>query len=38
MWSAASMTTRSGNLLRTSGPDHVPPPLKRRNLEELRFE
>src|SRR6266536_495532 len=38
MWSAASMTTRSGNLLRTSGESRVPPPLKRRNLEELRFE
>jgi hypothetical protein len=38
MWSAASMTTRSGNLLRTSGGGRVPPPLKRRNLQELRFE
>jgi len=38
MWSAASMTTRSGNLLRTSGESRVPPPLKRRNLQELRFE
>ena len=38
MWSAASMTTRSGNLLRTSSEDRVPPPLKRRNLAELRFD
>jgi flavin-dependent dehydrogenase len=38
MWSAASMTTRSGNLLRTAGPNRLPPPLKRRNLSELRFE
>jgi flavin-dependent dehydrogenase len=38
MWSAASMTTRSGNLLRTSGESRTPPPLKRRNLQELRFE
>jgi len=38
MWSAASMTTRSGNLLRTSGESRVPPPLKRRNLDELRFD
>jgi flavin-dependent dehydrogenase len=38
MWSAASMTTRSGNLLRTAGGSSVPPPLKRRNLADLRFE
>jgi flavin-dependent dehydrogenase len=38
MWSAASMTTRSGNLLRTSGESRTPPPLKRRELQELRFE
>ena len=38
MWSAASMTTRSGNLLRTSGESATAPPLKRRDLQELRFE
>ncbi len=38
MWSAASMTTRSGNPLRTSGESRVPPPLRRSNLAELRFE
>jgi hypothetical protein len=38
MWSAASMTTRSGNLLRTAGTSRVPPPLRRSNLAELRFE
>jgi len=38
MWSAASMTRRSGNLLRTSGENRVPPPLRRSNLAELQFE
>jgi len=27
------MTTRSGNLLRTSGESRTPPPLKRRELQ-----
>ena len=38
MWSAASMTTRSGNLLRTSGSKQGPPPLRRRELQALRFD
>jgi len=38
MWSAASMTMRSGNLVRTGGPNWMPPPLKRRDLEALRFQ
>jgi hypothetical protein len=39
MWSAASMTTCSVNLLRTAGANRAPPPLlKRSNLAALQFE
>jgi hypothetical protein len=37
MWSAASMTTRSGNLVRASGGAGGPAVLKRRELGELHF-
>jgi len=37
MWSAASMTTRSGNLVRASGGTSGPAALKRRELGELHF-
>ncbi|MBV8889291.1 MAG: tryptophan 7-halogenase, partial [Alphaproteobacteria bacterium] len=37
MWSAASMTTRSGNLVRASGGTDGPAVLKRRALSELHF-
>jgi len=37
MWSAASMTSRSGNLVRTGGANWMPPPLKRYDLKALRF-
>jgi flavin-dependent dehydrogenase len=37
MWSAASMTTRSGNLVRTGGDGSAPTVLKRRRLDSLRF-
>jgi flavin-dependent dehydrogenase len=38
MWSAASMTSRSGNLVRTGGANWMPPPLKRYDLKALRFQ
>jgi flavin-dependent dehydrogenase len=37
MWSAASMTTRSGNLVRASGGASGPAVLRRRELRELHF-
>ena len=37
MWSAASMTTRSGNLVRASNARGAPPVLKRRELSGLLF-
>jgi hypothetical protein len=37
MWSAASMTTRSDNLVRASGGARGPAVLKRRELGELYF-
>ncbi len=37
MWSAASMTTRSGNLVRTASDGRAPVVLKRRQLDALRF-
>lgn len=37
MWSAASMTTRSGNLVRTAADGSAPGVLKRRELETLVF-
>ena len=37
MWSAASMTTRSSNLVRTSSSGAVPVVLKRREIEQIRF-
>jgi len=37
MWSAASMTTRSGNLVRAARDGAAPPVLKRRQLDLLRF-
>lgn len=37
MWSAASMTTRSGNLVRASGGESGPALLKRRELTGLQF-
>jgi flavin-dependent dehydrogenase len=37
MWAAASMTTRSGNLVRASGDGDAPPVLKRRELSGLQF-
>jgi flavin-dependent dehydrogenase len=37
MWSAASMTTRSGNLVRASNSRGAPPVLKRRQLSGLLF-
>jgi len=37
MWSAASMTTRSSNLLRASDSRNAPPALKRRELSGLTF-
>ncbi|MBV9863479.1 MAG: tryptophan 7-halogenase [Alphaproteobacteria bacterium] len=37
MWSAASMTTRSGNLVRASGGESGPAVLKRRELAGLHF-
>jgi flavin-dependent dehydrogenase len=38
MWSAASMTSRSSNLVRAGGPNWMPPPLKRYDLKALRFQ
>jgi flavin-dependent dehydrogenase len=37
MWSAASMTTRSGNLVRASGGEGGPVTLKRAELRDLQF-
>jgi hypothetical protein len=37
MWSAASMTTRSGNLVRASADGSAPSVLKRRELATIRF-
>src|SRR5207302_9525555 len=37
MWSAASMTTRSANLVRASGSENGPAVLKRRELATLQF-
>jgi flavin-dependent dehydrogenase len=37
MWSAASMTTRSGNLVRTSANGSAPSVLKRRELATIQF-
>jgi len=37
MWSAASMTTRSGNLVRTASDGTAPSVLKRRELDRLVF-
>jgi len=37
MWSAASMTTRSDNVVRAAGGDTVPEVLRRRDLEALRL-
>jgi len=37
MWSAASMTTRSANLVRTAGSASAPSALRRRALESLKF-
>jgi flavin-dependent dehydrogenase len=37
MWSAASMTTRSGNLVRVSGGDNSSSVLKRVELTDLQF-
>ena len=37
MWSAASMTTRSGNLVRASSDGSAPSALKRRDLATIQF-
>jgi hypothetical protein len=37
MWSAASMTTRSGNMVRASADRGAPAVLKRRELGALQF-
>ena len=37
MWSAASMTTRSSNLVRTAGTERQPAVLRRRTLDTLQF-
>lgn len=37
MWSAASMTTRSGNLVRASSDASAPSELKRRELASIQF-